>query len=103
MDHGSQAWTGPVGLVTTLIQDAVADPAGTTAFVCGPEVMMLRCAEARVRRGVAAADIRGSLERNMRCGLAQCGHCQLGPFLLCRDGPVVSYDQAAPLVATEEL
>jgi len=32
-----------------------------------------------------------SLERNMECGVAWCGHCQLGPFLLCRDGPIVPY------------
>ncbi len=102
VDHGSDRWQGPVGLVTTLIEDAVLDPAGTAAFVCGPEIMMLRCAEALVQCGVAATDIRVSLERNIRCGVAQCGHCQLGPFLLCRDGPVVSYDQAAPLVAIEE-
>lgn len=103
VDHGSEAWNGPVGLVTTLIEDAVVDPAGTAAFVCGPEIMMLRCAEALMQRGVAATDIRVSLERNMRCGDAHCGHCQLGPLLLCRDGPVVSYDQAARLVAIKEL
>ena len=53
--------------------------------------------------GVAAEDIQVSLERNMRCGAALCGHCQLGPFLLCRDGPVVSYAEAAPLAAKKEL
>jgi len=103
VDHGSDRWHGRVGPVTTLLEDAVVDPAGTAAFVCGPEIMMLRCAEALVKRGVAATDIRVSRERTMRCGVAQCGHCEFGPFLLCGDGPVVSYDQAAPLVALEEL
>ena len=51
----------------------------------------------------AAARVRISLERNMRCGVAECGHCQLGPLLLCRDGPVVSYPVAAPLLAVREL
>jgi NAD(P)H-flavin reductase len=55
-----------------------------------------------VTSGVPATDIRVSLERNMRCGTALCGQCQLGPLLLCRDGPVVGYDQAAPLVAIDE-
>jgi anaerobic sulfite reductase subunit B len=103
VDHGTAGWTGQVGLVTRLIDDAIEDPADTAAFVCGPEVMMRLCSEALVNRGVPAADIRVSLERNMRCGAALCGHCQLGPLLLCRDGPVVSYADAAPLVAEKEL
>lgn len=103
VDHGDPGWTGRVGLVTGLIADAVADPAGTTAFVCGPEIMMRLSARALAEAGVPAADIRVSLERNMRCGVVRCGHCQLGPLLVCRDGPVVSYAAAAPLVAIKEL
>ena len=53
---------------------------------------------ALLERGLAANDIRVSLERNMQCGIGWCGHCQLGPLLLCRDGPVVGYDVAAPLL-----
>jgi len=103
VDHGGAGWTGQVGLVTRLIDDAIEDPADTAAFVCGPEIMMRLCSEALVDRGVPATDIRVSLERNMQCGAALCGHCQLGPLLLCRDGPVVSYADAAPLVAKKEL
>jgi NAD(P)H-flavin reductase len=89
--------------VTRLIEDAIADPERTTGFVCGPEIMMRLSADTLLNGGVAAADIRVSLERNMRCGAALCGHCQLGPLLLCRDGPVVSYAEAAPLAAIKEL
>jgi len=103
VDHGDPGWTGRVGLVTGLIRDAVTDPAATTAFVCGPEIMMRLSARALADAGVPAADIRVSLERNMRCGVARCGHCQLGPLLVCRDGPVVSYAEAATLVAIKEL
>jgi NAD(P)H-flavin reductase len=103
VDHGRDGWDGHVGLVTGLIENAVADPAGTAAFVCGPEIMMRLSADMLVHCGVPASDIRVSLERNMRCGAALCGHCQLGPLLLCRDGPVVSYAQAAPLVVIKEL
>jgi NAD(P)H-flavin reductase len=103
VDHGDAAWDGRVGLVTGLIQDAIADPAGTAAFVCGPEIMMRLSAQALADAGVPAAAIRVSLERNMRCGVALCGHCQLGPLLACRDGPVVSYAEAAPLLAIKEL
>lgn len=103
VDRGVAGWNGHVGVVTALIEDAVADPAWTAAFVCGPEIMMRLTAQALADRGVPAADIQVSLERNMQCGTALCGHCQLGPLLLCRDGPVVSYAEAAPLVAVREL
>lgn len=103
VDHGRDGWNGQVGLVTGLIENAVEDPADTAAFVCGPEIMMRLSADMLAHCGVPATDIRVSLERNMRCGTALCGHCQLGPFLLCRDGPVVSYAEAAPLVLIKEL
>jgi len=103
VDHGRPGWDGHVGLVTGLIENAIDDPADTAAFVCGPEIMMRLSADMLVRSGVPGADIRVSLERNMRCGAALCGHCQLGPLLLCRDGPVVSYAEAAPLVLIKEL
>ena len=103
VDHGRDGWDGQVGLVTSLIESTVDDPADTAAFVCGPEIMMRLSADTLARCGVPAAGIRVSLERNMRCGTALCGHCQLGPLLLCRDGPVVSYAEAAPLVVIKEL
>ena len=103
VDRAHAEWKGDVGLVTKFIDRTVHDPAGTVAFVCGPEIMMRVSAHALVSLGVAADHIQVSLERNMRCGTALCGHCQLGPLLLCRDGPVVSYAEAAPLVAKKEL
>ena len=60
-------------------------------------------ARALLARGVPAVAIRVSLERNMRCGVAICGHCQLGPLLVCRDGPVVGWDVAAPLLSVKEM
>jgi NAD(P)H-flavin reductase len=72
-------------------------------MICGPEQMMRFSALALMEHGLAANDIRVSLERNMQCGIGWCGHCQLGPLLLCRDGPVVGYDVAAPLLRVEEL
>ncbi|MCB0923201.1 MAG: FAD/NAD(P)-binding protein [Mycobacterium sp.] len=98
--HG---WVGETGLVTEPLRRLSLDPGQTVAFLCGPESMMRHSAMALIRKGVAAQDIRVSLERNMQCGLAWCGHCQLGPLLLCRDGPVVGYDVAAPLLDCREL
>ena len=92
-----------MGVVTQLLDRAEVDPAATIALVCGPEVMMRLTARALCARGVPPGHIRVSLERNMRCGIAECGHCQLGPLLLCRDGPVITYQRAAPLLAVKEL
>ena len=103
VDHSDAGWDGRVGLVTELIKGAVADPPRTVGFVCGPEIMMRLSAQALADAGVPARDIRVSLERDMKCGVALCGHCQLGPLLVCRDGPVVSYAEAAPLLAIREL
>lgn len=91
VDLGAPGWTGHVGLVTALLPDAGFDAPRASALVCGPEVMMRLTARALVDLGVPAGSIAVSLERNMQCGLGWCGHCQLGPLLLCRDGPVVPY------------
>lgn len=98
--HG---WVGETGFVTEPLRRLALDPRRTTAFLCGPEPMMRFAATALLDKGVAAQDIRVSLERNMQCGVGWCGHCQLGQLLLCRDGPVVGYDVAHPLLDIEEL
>jgi anaerobic sulfite reductase subunit B len=103
VDQAAAGWTGHVGVVTQLIGRADIDAARTTALICGPEVMMRLTARELRALGVPAARIRVSVERNMRCGVAECGHCQLGPLLLCRDGPVISYEAALPLLAIREL
>ncbi|WP_326648119.1 MULTISPECIES: FAD/NAD(P)-binding protein [unclassified Streptomyces] len=103
VDRPTGDWTARVGVVTSLIDEAHFSPRHTTAFVCGPEVMIRATARALVHRGVRADRIRVSLERNMRCATGHCGHCQLGPLLLCRDGPVVTHDVAEPLLAVREL
>ncbi|MEX2984230.1 FAD/NAD(P)-binding protein [Streptomyces sp. C36] len=103
VDRAGPGWTGNVGVVTTLLDQAAFTPHETTAFVCGPEVMIRATARELLHRGVPAHHIRISLERNMHCATGHCGHCQLGPLLLCRDGPVVTYDRAEPLLAVREL
>lgn len=103
VDRPDASWTGEVGLVTRLLDRAPFDPARTTAFVCGPEPMIRATARDLVLRGLPPARVRVSLERNMRCGLGLCGHCQLGPVLLCRDGPVLGWDQAEALMSVREL
>jgi len=103
VDKADASWHGNVGVVTQLIGRAGLDPPRTKALICGPEVMMRLTARSLLAAGMSAASIRMSLERNMQCGVAECGHCQLGPLLLCRDGPVLSYEVAEPLLAVKEL
>ena len=103
VDQADTGWSGEVGLVTALIKPAGLAPGNSVAFVCGPDVMMRVTANALAALGIPAGRIRVSLERNMRCGVGWCGHCQLGPLLVCRDGPVVGYDRAAALMRVREL
>ena len=102
VDSPDDQWRGKVGVVTTLLAGVAFDPEAAAAYVCGPELMMRFTADALVRRGVAADRIQLSLERNMHCGVGVCGHCQLGPLIVCRDGPVVTYDRVAPLLTVRE-
>ncbi len=103
VDRGTAEWHGNVGLVTTLIPRAGFDPARTVAMVCGPEVMMRFTAAELRKRGVDADRIYLSMERNMKCAIGLCGHCQLGPVFVCKDGPVFRLDRIEALMGKREL
>jgi NAD(P)H-flavin reductase len=103
VDNAGEDWHGRVGVVTQLIPKASFDPDNTVALVCGPEIMMTFTARALLARGVPRESIAISMERNMQCGLGHCGHCQLGPVLICRDGPVFWYDAMESLMEQREL
>lgn len=103
VDVPIQGWPGETGFVTEPLGRLTLIPERVTAFLCGPESMIRFGAAALLAKGVAPTDIRVSLERNMQCGIGWCGHCQVGPLLVCRDGPVVGYDAARPLLEVKEL
>ncbi|OBG60499.1 oxidoreductase [Mycobacterium sp. E2989] len=103
VDAKTPGWHGEVGMVTEPLGRLALEPDRTTAFLCGPEPMLRFGAETLLAKGIAPQDIRVSLERNMQCGVGICGHCQLGPLLVCRDGPVVGFDVAGPLLRVKEL
>ena len=103
VDRATRGWGGTVGVVTRTIARASFDPERTTAFTCGPEVMMHFAAQALIGRGVPAERVHLSLERNMRCGVGTCGHCQLGPVFVCRDGPVFAWPEVSGLLEVREL
>ena len=103
VDHAPAGWSGQVGVVTRLIERADFRPTRTLAWVCGPEVMMRFAITALRTSGVADQDIYLSLERNMKCAVARCGHCQFGGTLVCRDGPVMRYARVGHLLGVPEL
>jgi NAD(P)H-flavin reductase len=103
VDSAVRGWSGRVGVVTKLIPRVPFDPENAVVLTCGPEVMMRFTAQALLARGVPPERIHVTLERNMRCGVGTCGHCQLGPVLVCRDGPVFAWPEVAQLLDVREL
>ena len=97
-DRGAADWRWHVGLVTDLLQDVDIEPDRAVALMCGPEAMMNAAARSLLARGFDATQLHLSMERNMHCAVAQCGHCQFGADFVCRDGPVFSYDRIARLL-----
>lgn len=103
VDRADAGWRGKVGVVTTLIPAMSLDPANTLALVCGPEIMMRFTANALCAAGIALDRIYLSMERNMKCAVGLCGHCQFGPTFVCKDGPVMRLDRIADIFALREI
>jgi sulfhydrogenase subunit gamma (sulfur reductase) len=94
-DQPDKSWHHHVGVVTELFERVSIDPAKSIVLMCGPEIMMRLGVPILMRRGIPETAIYLSLERHMECGIGLCGHCQLGPYFLCKDGPVMRYDRVA--------
>jgi len=104
VDRATSDWQGLVGVVTLLVERLQLPRVEMTQLVaCGPEVMMKYTAATGLRQGIAAERIWLSLERNMQCAVGHCGHCQLGPDFICKDGPVLQYDRLRPHLFVEHL
>jgi NAD(P)H-flavin reductase len=103
VDRGSPEWRGHVGVVTNLLPKARFDPLNAYALVCGPEIMIRFGVQELQRLGVSDDRIFVSMERNMKCGIGLCGHCQYGPKFVCKDGPVFSFEEVRELFARREL
>ncbi len=103
VDVADKKWHGNVGVVTNLIQRIPFDEESAVAMVCGPEIMMRFCVSGLQTRGVTQDRIYVSMERNMKCAVGFCGHCQYGPHFICKDGPVFPYHQIHELFITHEI
>lgn len=102
VDHAPSDWQGPVGVVPALLSEVSVTPE-TVAFVCGPEVMMRFTVRELLRRGLADDRLYLSMERNMKCAVGHCGHCQYREYFICKDGPVLRYDRVRSLLWLREV
>src|SRR5262249_18542592 len=103
VDCARKDWSGNVGAVTALIARTRYAPTNTMDMVCGPEIMMRFAIRELQTRGIPNDRIYISMERNMKCAVGFCGHCQFGPTFICKDGPVFRYDTIQHLLAIREL
>jgi NAD(P)H-flavin reductase len=103
VDSAPAAWNGPVGVVTQLFDQITTNVKETLALLCGPEIMMRFSADKLLQMGLHPQRIYLSMERNMKCAIGLCGHCQYASHFVCRDGPVFRYDRIANLLRVKEL
>jgi NAD(P)H-flavin reductase len=103
VDVGDTSWTGNIGVVPVLFYRLRLQPKQTHVLACGPEIMMRFVVFEALARRVAASRIHLTLERNMNCAVGLCGHCQLGPMFICKNGPVFTYEQLEPYMHVEDL
>ncbi len=103
VDRADDKWEGPVGVVPLLFYRLRMDPRKTVIFSCGPEIMLRFVVFEALARRISSDRIYISMERNMKCGQGFCGHCQMGPYFVCKDGPVFTYAQLEPYFNVEDI
>lgn len=103
VDNATGEWSGPVGVVTSLLRRVKVNAERTIVMVCGPRILNRVAAWEFLQLHVAPERVFISLERNMNCGFGRCGHCQYGAKFVCRDGPVFSFADVADIFAREEI
>ena len=102
VDSCDDTWTGLVGVVPMLFYRLRIDPKNSALLTCGPEIMIHFAAYEAIARRVPRKRIFVSLEKNMKCGFGSCGRCQLGPYFVCKDGPIFNYKKIGPYLEVED-
>jgi NAD(P)H-flavin reductase len=87
------SWNGNVGVVTTICNKEDVDIKNAIAVICGPPIMMKFATQKVLEFGFEPKSIYLSMEKNMSCGIGKCGHCMIGKYYVCKDGPVFTYEQ----------
>jgi NAD(P)H-flavin reductase len=93
VDKANGQWKDNVGVVTTILDPADVDLKNAVAIVCGPPIMMKFATLKLLEFGFKPKDVYLSMEKNMSCGVGKCGHCMIGKYYVCKDGPVFTYEQ----------
>ncbi len=102
-DQPGRGWKYRIGVVTNLFDEIRIDGPGSVAMICGPEIMMRYAVRGLSSHGVSMDRIYIAMERNMKCAVGFCGHCQFGPAFVCKDGPVFRYDRIQRWFETREI
>lgn len=102
VDRGDDSWNGRIGVVPMWFYHFRVDPHNTAVLTCGPEIMMRFVIYEALARRIPTELIYVSLERNMKCGQGACGHCQLGPYFICKDGPILPFNHLEAIFNVEE-
>jgi NAD(P)H-flavin reductase len=103
VDKSDSSWKGNIGVVTNLFNYTELDTNNTIAMLCGPEIMMKFTVQELIDKDLPLDNIYVSLERNMKCAIGFCGHCQFGPKFICKDGPVFCYSKIKHLFEKKEI
>jgi sulfhydrogenase subunit gamma (sulfur reductase) len=103
VDYPDESWDKHTGVVTDLWKHTDVSGENAVAFVCGPPIMIKYAVLALLKSGFSDADILMTLERYMKCGIGKCGHCNIGEFYVCVDGPVFTNAQLKHIAAKENI
>jgi len=90
-------WRQYIGVVTGLFDRVELNPDTTFCALCGPPIMYRFVIEELVKRNIPTDRIFMSLERMMKCGVGKCGHCAIGEYYCCTDGPVFKYSEVTQI------
>jgi len=95
VDPGGETpeWKGEVGFVPTVLDKVAPTSKSTIAIVCGPPIMIKLTLPILTKLGFTPENIYTTLENRMKCGIGKCGHCNVGKYFVCKDGPVFTFDQ----------
>ncbi len=95
VDPGGETpdWKGEVGLIPPVLEKLAPKPENTIAIMCGPPIMIKFTLLSLHKLGFKPDQIITTLENKMKCGLGKCGRCNVGPYYVCKDGPVFTAEQ----------
>jgi len=97
VDVGDESWRGNVGMVPALLDGMEISPPASAA-ICGPLPMIQAVTKKLLEKGFMESDVFVSMERHMKCGIGKCEHCTIGPYRVCREGPVFPYNMISDLL-----